>query len=469
MTSIKPTYEELEQRVRELSSALLESRRLEAEQGAARHECRTIVDNIPGITYRCLNDPDYTTVFIGGRIPAFCGQSAPALLAKARVAFARVIHPDDLPLVRETINRQVAEGGVFDLDYRVVLDDGEICWVNDRGCMVPGSDGRTACLDGMLVDVSERKRIEQALRESEAQFRVLVNHSHDLIWLVRPDGCLTFVSPSCEAVLGYLPALWVNKSFWPLIHPADVPACRQYLEQVLATQRGFSGPQFRVLHADGDWRWHEAAVQPVYSDDGELLSFVGISRDVHERICREEQILQMAYHDPLTGLANRPLFLNHLELGLARARRSATQVAVALLDLDRFKDVNDELGHDVGDHLLKAVARRLESLVRASDTVARFGGDEFLLILTDLEGVEDAVSLAAKIVSSFDEPVQVSGHEIAITTSMGLALYPTDAEDADLLVKRADKAMYHAKRSGRNRYSLFGQIEPDAALRSVPA
>jgi len=459
MMAVSPSYEALQQQFVKISADLVEAVETAAAERAARRQCQSIVDSMPGLTYRCRNDPDYTTVFIGGSLPALRSDQALALLSRARNAFARVIHPDDLPMVRNAIDSQLATDSGYDVEYRIFLEDGAVCWVNDRGRMRRDEVGQVQYLDGMILDITARKRAEQALRESEARFRILVDHSHDLISLVDADGCLAYVSPSWESHLGYPRSFWIGKSWRPLIHPDDVPLCEHYLEEVEAARKGFPGPQYRVRHADGHWRWYETAVEPVYDDEHGLSSFVAISRDIHDRKRREDQVLEMAYHDPLTGLANRPLFMDHLGLALARARRKFGRVAVALLDLDRFKRVNDEFGHDVGDQLLRAVARRLESLVRESDTVARFGGDEFLLVLSDLTAVEDVIPLAAKIVDSFAQPFQVGGHGIEVTTSVGMALYPDDAEDPDALVKKADKAMYHAKRTGRNRYTFSGQME----------
>jgi len=466
MTAVSPNSEALQQQVTELSAALADAVEQAVGDRKSLRLFQSILDSIPGITYRCQNDPDFTTIFVGGSLPMLRDEQALALLSRARADFTRVIHPDDLPLVRDAIRRQLADDGGYDVEYRIVLEDGGLCWVNDRGRLTGGDSGEPGYLDGVILDISARKHAEQALRETEARFRILVDHSPDLISLLGTDGCLDYVSPSWESHLGYPRSFWLGKSWQPLIHPEDVPICQHYLEEVQAMGKGFPGPQYRVRHANGDWRWFETAVEPVYDEAGRLASMVGISRDIHERKRREDQMLRMAYHDALTGLANRPLFIDHLGLALAQARRNKNRVAVALLDLDRFKQVNDELGHDVGDQLLRAAARRLENLVRESDTVARFGGDEFLLILTDLGAVEDLFPVADKIVGSFGEPLRVGDRRIKVTTSMGLAIYPDDAREPDSLVKLADKAMYHAKRTGRNRYSLVGDMDSGAASKA---
>ena len=182
---------------------------------------------------------------------------------------------------------------------------------------------------------------------------------------------------------------------------------------------------------------------------------VVVIRDITERRQTEEKIQQMAYHDSLTGLPNRKLFSDRLDIALAQAQRNQKKVGIAMLDLDNFKDVNDTLGHAMGDLFLKAMAERLSAELREGDTVARFGGDEFMLILPDLKVIEDAIQVAQKIVDSFCKPFLVDTHQLVVTTSIGIAVYPDDGTDDDILLRNADIAMYQAKQAGRARYQLY--------------
>jgi diguanylate cyclase (GGDEF)-like protein/PAS domain S-box-containing protein len=182
---------------------------------------------------------------------------------------------------------------------------------------------------------------------------------------------------------------------------------------------------------------------------------VVVIRDITERKQTEEKIRQMAYHDSLTGLPNRKLFSDRLDLALVQAQRNKKKVGIAMLDLDNFKDVNDTLGHDIGDLTLKATAERLHADLRKGDTIARFGGDEFVLILPDLETIEDAIQVVQKIVDSFCKPFLMDTHQLVVTTSIGIAVYPDDGTDDDILLRNADIAMYQAKQAGRARYQLY--------------
>ena len=205
-----------------------------------------------------------------------------------------------------------------------------------------------------------------------------------------------------------------------------------------------------ALDQDGVQRHYDLRTSPLTDWHGRLTGRLIVLRDITERKRAEETIKRLAYHDSLTGLPNRRLFNDRLTLALAHAQRSQQKLAVMLLDLDHFKEVNDTLGHSVGDKLLQAVGERLTSLLRKEDTVARMGGDEFMLLLPEIAQVEDAAEVAQKVLEALRKPFVLNGHELHVTTSIGIAMYPDDGEDEDTLMKNADIAMYRAKDGGRD-------------------
>jgi diguanylate cyclase (GGDEF)-like protein/PAS domain S-box-containing protein len=213
-------------------------------------------------------------------------------------------------------------------------------------------------------------------------------------------------------------------------------------------------------------RYHrkkDGTVFPVEITNGVFMSrerqkVIGVLRDITERVRGEETIRRLAYHDVLTGLPNRMLFADRLNLAIAGALRNRQKLAVMLLDLDYFKDVNDTLGHGVGDQLLRSVGERLITLLRKNDTVSRMGGDEFFLLLPEVARVRDASTIARKVLEAFQEPFVLDCHEVHITTSIGYALYPDDGEDADTLLQNSDIAMYHAKQEGRNTSQRYTSV-----------
>ena len=200
--------------------------------------------------------------------------------------------------------------------------------------------------------------------------------------------------------------------------------------------------------------WVSAVYRPHSDASGKVVGVIGLIRDITERKAAEQQIEYQAYHDALTGLANRRLFQEHLSLALALAQRRSSFVAVLFLDLDHFKVINDSLGHSVGDELLKQVARRLRNSVREGDTVARVGGDEFTIVLQEIARPDDAAAVAKKVLRQIAEPMEVSGHKLYVTTSIGVTVFPQDGGDAEALLKTADAAMYRAKAEGRNTYQM---------------
>jgi diguanylate cyclase (GGDEF)-like protein/PAS domain S-box-containing protein len=200
--------------------------------------------------------------------------------------------------------------------------------------------------------------------------------------------------------------------------------------------------------------WVSCVYRPHHDEAGKIVGVIGLIRDVTQRKEAEQQVEYQAYHDALTGLANRRLFQEHLSLALALAQRRNSAVAVLFLDLDHFKTINDSLGHTVGDELLREVARRLKTTVREGDTVARVGGDEFTIVLQELPRGDAAAVVAQKVLRTIAEPMEISGHRLYVTTSIGITLFPDDGDDAETLLKNADTAMYRAKADGRNTYQM---------------
>lgn len=292
------------------------------------------------------------------------------------------------------------------------------------------------------------------LPDTDARFRALVQNSADIITIHDPDGITTFESPSAARVLGYAPGQLIGRNPFDSIHPRDVAKVREAFESVL---RGSDQPgpvEFRFRRADGSWIHLEGV-------GNNLLSYTGIggivltSRDITQRKAAEERIQYLAHHDTLTDCPNRALMRDRLHVALAQAQRWETVVAAFFIDLDRFKLVNDTLGHQAGDMLLQNVAARLRQCTREGDTVARLGGDEFMVILPNVRNPQAAATVAQKILHSLELPIQISGQDVFISASMGVSLYPADARNADELIRNADAAMYSAKRLGRNSYQFY--------------
>ena len=291
-------------------------------------------------------------------------------------------------------------------------------------------------------------------RQSEARFQTLVQNASDVILVARPDATITYQTPSATTTLGYEPGSLEGKRITALLHPEDV-------EQALAVYTGVAfragtsvTTQWRIRHRDGSWRHTEVVANNLLSDPT-VAGIVLTMRDVSERKALEEELKHQAFHDALSGLANRALFLDRLEHALARAARSQSLLAVLFLDLDDFKLVNDSFGHAAGDGLLVAVAGRLTKSLRAGDTAARFGGDEFAVLLEEIAGFEEASQVAERIIAELRVPLAVDEHEVQVHASIGIAISPSGVEDPAELLQAADVAMYSAKSRGKGRYEVY--------------
>jgi diguanylate cyclase (GGDEF)-like protein/PAS domain S-box-containing protein len=304
-------------------------------------------------------------------------------------------------------------------------------------------------------DVTERAQAEDALRESEERFRSLVQNASDLITLVDGEGRIAYQSPSVQRVLGYEASEVTGRDLAELLHPDDLRGALAALADAGAQSDRTVNVEARLRHKDGSWR----QVEIIATDrrhDASVSGLVLNTRDVTERAVLEEQLRHQAFHDPLTNLANRARFADRLEHALARALRQATPVSVLFIDLDNFKAVNDSLGHQFGDHLLEAAAERLVSCLRPGDTAARFGGDEFAIILEDT-AAEDATWVADRIVEAFKPSFHVRDRELFVSVSIGVAVSEHGQRNPDELLRRADVAMYEAKAAGKSRYELYEQ------------
>ena len=304
-------------------------------------------------------------------------------------------------------------------------------------------------------DVTEQRRAEEALRTSEEQYRALVETTNEWIWASDLGGNLTYTNGAVTRILGHPVDRIDGACVFGLVHPDDVAAFDETIASAVQDGHGWSGLVLRWRHADGNYRYLESNAALIVDEHGEPCGFRGADRDITERKASERELTRLAFQDALTGLANRALFGDRLEQALRRASRDRRSVAVLFLDLDNFKVVNDSLGHHVGDDLLIQVAQRISGCLRAEDTAARFGGDEFAVLIGDVVDEISAKAVSDRLTEALRAPFRIAGRDVVVTSSIGLALSSRDRRDCESLLRAADLAMYRAKANGRARAELF--------------
>ena len=316
----------------------------------------------------------------------------------------------------------------------------------------------------------DNARMLDQLEQSEQWHRLLVNTSPDVIYTLDAQGMITYVNDSVGRTLGYSPGELVGRDYLVLVPPGETDKARHHINERRTGERATRNHELQLKRKEDllsglgerssqDVVTVELSALGMYRNFNgagkEFLGTYGVARDISDRKQAEATIAFQAYHDLLTGLPNRALFKDRLGQAIVQARRHGQTIATLFLDMDRFKVVNDTLGHLVGDSLLQAVAQRLRSCLREGDTLSRIGGDEFMLLLPHIHNRDNAAFIAEKILSSLKQPFHVENHEIFVGVSIGIAVFPDDGDTIEALVKHADIAMYHAKDSGRNDYKFF--------------
>ncbi len=361
---------------------------------------------------------------------------------------------DDIPSVRTLRTGESLSG--FVMGARSGAYPGTV-WITVATQPLFDDNGEINAVICTFFDTTTERRAQRALRASEERFRLIAENAADVVYRfsVGDSPRFDYVNPAVEGALGYTaqefyddPSLIVK-----VTHEDDV-------EEVLNLGRdgvdGVRSLQLRMVRRDGTQIWTEHKVVPLRNSSGEVIAATGIARDVTALKVREAFLSHRALHDPLTGLPNRVLLLDRLEAALARIRRHQSFLAVLYLDLDRFKTVNDNLGHDVGDRLLQLVGQRLLQTLRPSDSVGRLGGDEFAAILADLHDPGEAMQVAERLLTVIAEPVDFDGNALVTTVSIGIAsANEGETMSAGELLRRADFAMYTAKDRGRARVETY--------------
>ena len=351
------------------------------------------------------------------------------------------------------INRQP----VSNFEYEITRRDGTRLFIESSVVLICNQRGEATGFRGVVRDITKRKRSEVALRESENKFRTLIESTSEGLVQVDNDNFILFVNDRVCEMIGYSADELMNTDWREIVLDEEG---KSLVNQAGERQRRGISDRYEVrLKTKSDKElWVSISGAPILDSEGVMNGSLGVFSDITTRKRAEEQLLHDAFHDNLTGLANRALFMDHLRMTLERGKsRHSNAYAVLFLDFDRFKVINDSLGHAVGDLLLKQIARRLETATRTGDLVCRLGGDEFVVLLSEMLSEDDAVQVAERIQESLENPFDLSGSDVYISASIGIALSTAGHLRAEDMLRDADIAMYRAKANGRARYQVFDQ------------
>ncbi|MFP5506346.1 MAG: putative bifunctional diguanylate cyclase/phosphodiesterase, partial [Gammaproteobacteria bacterium] len=394
---------------------------------------------------------DATLDWISDNLTAVTGY--PSAVALGSGWWRDNLHPDDRDRVLAAFD-QLPQRGEVQCEYRFRFNQTGYRWVRDQRRLSSSLAGGGYEALGSWLDISDIHSTQSRLHEREQLLRKIIETEPECVKLVDLNGHIVEINP---AGLGMLqtadPGEVIGSAVVSYVAPEYHSRLRAVMQRVVSGEPAML--EMEIIGTKGRRRRVESHAAPLYGPDGRVRSILTVTRDVSERADAESQVHYLAHYDLLTGLPNRALFRDRLLQAMAQAKRSDTLLAVMFLDIDHFKDVNDTLGHAVGDQLLKEIAQRVRSCVRETDTVARFGGDEFGLIQTNLNTVEGAADLADRLIEVLAQPYHIDGHEIHSAASIGVTIFPFDDHNAEDLLKNADMAMYKAKREGRSRYQFY--------------
>jgi diguanylate cyclase (GGDEF)-like protein/PAS domain S-box-containing protein len=366
---------------------------------------------------------------------------------------------DAVPTIHRAMHRAMELGEPFDTELPLITARGHRVWVRIIG-EAQREDGRVTHVYGTLQDITSRRQAEDALRERERQLESILDNAAEGMIVLSAAGGIERFNRQAQRMFGYSPqevhGLHLKQITVELGYEDQAEAGTQppanWMQRLAGSHREVTGRR-----KDGSIFPLELAVAEIVMSPGPN-QFTAIVRDITDRKSWENRIYSLAYSDSLTGLPNRLLLRDRLEHAIAAAQRNRTLVGVLFFDLDHFKPINDSYGHHVGDLLLREIAERARSCVREIDTVSRLGGDEFVVVLPELREALDAAAVAGKILSALGAAYRIDGHELSITQTLGISIYPQDGPDADTLLRNADSAMYHAKESGKNRFLFFNAV-----------
>ncbi len=437
----------------------------------------TLMSNLDGMVYRRRNDAQWTMEFVSEGCFDLTGYRPEELLHNKFISFEQIEHPEDRARVREEIEAALRERRRFFIEYRIQCRDGEIRWVWERGVGIYNKRGAVVTIEGFIENVTERKVATQALQQAERSFRSIFENATEGIFQTSPDGRFLNVNPALAGIYGYATPDELITTIGDIQHQIYTdPARRTEFMRLMQDAGAVTNFVSEIRRKDGARIWISENARAVLDENGNLLFFEGTVEDVTQSKLDQEKLRHLANHDPVTNLPNRLLMNDRLRQMMLYAQRTLSIVAVALVDLDHFKLINDTFGHNRGDQLLQTMSHRMLACVRETDTVVRLGGDEFVLLLSGTERGEAVSQVVQRVLHAIARPSRIEGRELSVSCSVGVSIFPRDGRDVQTLLRNADTAMYKAKEYGRNNFQFYSpemntaiaeRLEMQSALRGA--
>ncbi len=415
----------------------------------------TLFASLDGMLFRCLVDDYWTLLSVSPGCRELTGYTAEDLVGNPEKSLEALTHPEDRAAVRGTILAALDTGVRYSMEYRIVCRDGEEKWVLERGVGLRDEAGRQI-IEGYLEDITDRVLAQIQLAETELRYRSIFENSVVGMFQSTESGRYLAANQALATLYRYPSPEALISSLADIATGLYVDQRRRSdFKRLIQRDGRVSDFESEVICRDGSRIWISENAHAVCAPDGSLLYYEGTVEDITERHRYQSVLQHQATHDPLTGLPNRNLLQDRLEQAVQLAQRQHSKVVLAFVDLDNFKVINDSLGHAAGDQLLIEIAGRLRQSLRGIDTVARYGGDEFVLIIGEQASGENTRQLLERLLASVQAPLTLEGHTLRINCSIGVSVYPDDAQDLDGLLRVADVAMYHAKKTGKGQYHFY--------------
>jgi len=371
---------------------------------------------------------------------------------------ADILTPEDFIRAKEKNSSLICGVKTESSEYFAIKKDGTTFPILVSTVAINDENGDFTGFRSVVLDITNRKKEEELLREVEERWQFALEGSEDGVWDWNFETNEVFYSKRFKEILGFDESEWKNERSEAMdrIHPDDYENVMAQINNHLQGNTSNYSSEYRIKHKDGTYLWtHDRGKVIRWDVNGKPLRMIGTCSNITPRKKLEEKIKELAYRDPLTNLPNRLLFNDRLDLTIASSRRNNKKFALIILDIDKFKKINDNYGHDIGDQMILYVGKKIESLLRKSDTIARFGGDEFLLLLPEIKDKQDAEKIAEKIFNTFQEKFMLGEKKLKVTVSMGIAIYPDHGDNISTIIKNADLALYEVKDMGRNNYKLY--------------